>query len=72
MKGSFLRTICINSTYNESKEREEMEQCTDEINKIIHIKCTEEEKKKFLLEAAAYTLYDYQFNFIIDEENKNQ
>ena len=44
-----------------------MEQEIDEMNKIIHIKCTEEEKRKFILESASYELYDYQFNFIIEE-----
>lgn len=44
-----------------------MEQEIDEMNKIIHIKCTEEEKKKFL-ELEPY-LYDYAFNFIIIEVN---
>ncbi len=44
-----------------------MEQQTDEINKIIHIKCTEQEKQKVIAELYSY-LYDYQFNFIIVEE----
>ncbi len=43
-----------------------MEQEIDEINKIIHLKCTEEEREKVLAELSAY-LYDYQFNFIIEE-----
>lgn len=42
-----------------------MEQQVDEINKIIHIKCTEEEKKKFMEEIASYPLYGYEFNFLI-------
>ncbi len=41
-----------------------MEQEIDEINKIIHLKCTVEEREKILTELSAY-LYDYQFNFII-------
>ncbi|MDD3172450.1 MAG: hypothetical protein PHF63_02065 [Herbinix sp.] len=49
-----------------------MEQCTDEVNKIIHIKCTEEEKRKFILESSSYMLYDYIFNFIIEEETSDQ
>jgi len=48
-----------------------MEQETDEINKIIHIKCTEEEKNKVILELSPY-LYDYKFNFIIIEDTTNQ
>jgi hypothetical protein len=44
-----------------------MEQEIDEMNKIIHIKCTEEEKKKILLESTPY-LYDYEFNFIIVDQ----
>ena len=48
-----------------------MEQCTDEINKIIHVKCTEEEKRKILSELSGY-MYDYQFNFIIVEETTDQ
>ncbi len=44
-----------------------MEQEIDEMNKIIHIKCTEEEKKKILLESTPY-LYDYVFNFIIVDQ----
>jgi hypothetical protein len=43
-----------------------MEQEIDEINKIIHLKCTQEEREKVLAELSAY-LYDYQFNFIIEE-----
>ncbi len=46
-----------------------MEQEIDEMNKIIHIKCTEEEKNKILLESTPY-LYDYEFNFIIVDQNK--
>lgn len=48
-----------------------MEQQIDEMNKIIHIKCTEEEKRKIILESASY-LYDYEFNFIIEGETTNQ
>lgn len=49
-----------------------MEQELDEGNKIIHIKCTEEEKEKIISELSQY-LYDYQFNFLItDGEDKNQ
>ena len=44
-----------------------MEQEIDEMNKIILIKCTEEEKKKILIESAPY-LYDYEFNFIIVDQ----
>ncbi len=44
-----------------------MEQEIDEMNKIIHLKCTQEEKEKVLKELSAY-LYDYQFNFIIVED----
>lgn len=47
-----------------------MEQQVDEMNKIIHIKCTEEEKRKILLETASY-LYDYEFNFIIEDKANN-
>lgn len=48
-----------------------MEQEIDEINKIIHIKCTEEEKQKIINETSPY-LYDYVFNFIIeDSTNKS-
>ena len=43
-----------------------MEQEIDEMNKVIHIKCREEEKRKILLETAPY-LYDYEFNFMIME-----
>lgn len=47
-----------------------MEQEIDEINKIIHIKCTEEEKEKLIAELSPY-LYDYVLNFIpIEEHNK--
>lgn len=46
-----------------------MEQQTDEINKIIHIKCTEEEKQRLIEELSTY-LYDYQFNFIIEDEEQ--
>jgi hypothetical protein len=46
-----------------------MEQQIDEVNKIIHVKCTEQERQKFLSEIASYPLYDYQFNFLIIEEN---
>lgn len=49
-----------------------MEQELDEGNKIIHIKCTEEEKEKIISELSQY-LYDYQFNFLITgEKDKNQ
>lgn len=48
-----------------------MEQEIDEMNKIIHIKCTEEEKKKIEKELTPY-LYDYVFNFILPDEPKNQ
>ncbi len=44
-----------------------MEQEIDEMNKIIHIKCTEDEKRKILLESTPY-LYDYEFNFIIIDQ----
>lgn len=44
-----------------------MEQELDEVNKIIHIKCTEEEKQKIILELSKY-LYDYQFSFLIEEK----
>ena len=47
-----------------------MEQEIDEMNKIIHVICTEEEKRKILEESAAY-LYDYKFNFIIKEDTAN-
>lgn len=46
-----------------------MEQEIDEMNKIIHIKCTEEEKKKILAELTPY-LYDYTFHFIDIDESK--
>ena len=45
-----------------------MDQQIDEINKIIHIKCTKEEREKIIAELSPY-LYDYQFNFI-EVENK--
>ena len=48
-----------------------MEQEIDEINKIIHIKCTEEEKQKLMVELSSYQLYDYQLNFIIEENRNN-
>lgn len=48
-----------------------MEQEIDEYNKIIHIKCTEEEKSKFIAELTPY-LYDYVFNFIPIEEQKEE
>lgn len=48
-----------------------MDQQIDEMNKIIHIKCTEEEKRKIILETAPY-LYDYQINFIIEEKATDQ
>ncbi len=44
-----------------------MEQEIDEGNKIIHIKCTKKERDKILAELTPY-LYDYQFHFIIIEE----
>jgi hypothetical protein len=48
-----------------------MEQCVDEQNKIIHVKCTEAEKRKLMSEISEHPLYDYEFNFlIIDETNK--
>lgn len=40
-----------------------MQQEIDDYNKIIHIKCTEEEKNIFLSELTPY-LYDYVLNFI--------
>jgi len=46
-----------------------MQQEIDDYNKIIHIKCTEEEKNKFIKELTPY-LYDYVLNFIPIEENK--
>ena len=52
-------------------ECENMEQEIDEGNKIIHIKCTEEEKSKIITELSPY-LYDYQFNFIIVENPDGQ
>ena len=51
-------------------ERENMEQEIDEMNKIIHIKCTEEEKKKIVAELTPY-LYDYIFHFIDIVEDKD-
>ena len=45
-----------------------MEQQVDELNKIIHVKCTLEEKRKLLEEIASYPLYDYTFNFLIEEK----
>lgn len=48
-----------------------MEQEIDEGNKTIHVKCTKEEKEKIISELSAY-LYDYQFNFIIEDETTNQ
>ena len=51
-----------------------MKQEIDDYNKIIHIKCTEEEKSKFIEELTPY-LYDYVLNFIpldpIKEDNNN-
>lgn len=41
----------------------------EEVNKIIHIKCTEEEKEKIITELSQY-LYDYKFSFIIEEDSK--
>ncbi len=47
-----------------------MQQEIDDYNKIIHIKCTEEEKNKFIQELTPY-LYDYTLNFIpLDEDKK--
>ncbi|HWT75546.1 MAG TPA: hypothetical protein VN258_12645 [Mobilitalea sp.] len=46
-----------------------MEQEIDEMNKIIHIKCTEDEKSKIVSDLSPY-LYDYVFNFIIIDETK--
>jgi len=51
-------------------ESDYMEQEIDETNKIIHIICTEEEKDKIISELSSY-LYDYQFNFIIQEGTTN-
>lgn len=48
-----------------------MEQEIDEINKTIHIKCTEKEKQSIIDELSAY-LYDYQFNFIVQEDMTRQ
>lgn len=47
-----------------------MEHQVDEINKIIYIKCTEEEKRKIITESTPYSLYGYEFNFIIEETAK--
>jgi hypothetical protein len=47
-----------------------MEQEIDEVNKIIHIKCTEAEKEKMITEITPY-LFDYQLNFIILENADN-
>jgi hypothetical protein len=52
-------------------ERDNMEQQIDEMNKIIYVKCTEEEKRKIILESSPY-LYDYEFSFIIEEKSTNQ
>lgn len=46
-----------------------MEQEIDEVNKIIHIKCTTAEKEKIVAELTPY-LYDYQFNFLIMDDEK--
>lgn len=48
-----------------------MEQEIDEGNKIIHVICTEEEKRKLLQDLSSQALYDYQFNFIIREKDTN-
>ncbi len=48
-----------------------MEQEIEEVNKIIHIKCTEKEKEKIESELTMY-LYDYTFHFIIEEETVDQ
>lgn len=48
-----------------------MEQEIDEVNKIIHIKCTEKEKQKLIQETAPY-LYDYQLNFILLDEDSER
>lgn len=48
-----------------------MEQEIDEGNKIIHIKCTIEEKEKIVTELSKY-LYDYQFNFLITDAVKEK
>ena len=48
-----------------------MEQEIDEGNKIIHIKCTIEEKEKIVSELSPY-LYDYQFNFLITDDVKEK
>ena len=47
-----------------------MEQEIDEGNKIIHIKCSEDERDKIVSELSSY-LFDYQFHFIIVDEDKN-
>jgi len=47
-----------------------MEQEIDEGNKIIHIKCSEDERDKIISELSSY-LFDYQFHFIIVDEDKN-
>lgn len=47
-----------------------MEQEIDEVNKIIHIKCTEEERERIIKELTPY-LYDYIFHFIDIDESKN-
>jgi hypothetical protein len=44
-----------------------VEQEIEEVNKIIHIKCTEKEKERIISELTMY-LYDYTFHFIIEEE----
>lgn len=49
-----------------------MEQCIDEMNKIIYIKCTEEEKIKIQNEYASYQLYDYIINFIVIDETMDK
>ena len=48
-----------------------MEQEIDEMNKIIHIKCTDKEKEKLILELSPY-LYDYVLNFIPIDEKTNK
>lgn len=45
-----------------------MEHEIDEMNKVIHIKCTEEEKSKILIEFTPY-LYDYELNLIIVDKS---
>lgn len=49
-----------------------MEQVIDEMNKVIYVKCTEDEKSKIILEYAAYQMYDYEFFFIIEDETTSQ